>query len=141
MKRLVVTAALCALCALTMTACFKPSKPTVETGVTEPTETRVTVAVPKGQLSIELLMTVVDSNTAWSELAPYTHTQTDDSHATFTVMNSSGKECTLTVAFDAAADKVTEAVLAYGDTSADVLSDDNTVALRSVMIAMNKDEE
>ncbi|MBQ3068528.1 MAG: hypothetical protein IJD01_01095 [Clostridia bacterium] len=139
MKRLAMTAALCAACVLTLTACFKPSA-TVETGTstTTPTETRVTVAVPKDQLSLELLMTVVDADTAWSELQPYVHTVTDDTHATFTVMNSSGQECTLTVAFDAAADKVTEAVLSYGATSADVLSDDNTVALRSVMIAMNE---
>lgn len=140
MKRWMMTAALCAVCLLTLTACFKPSA-TVETGTTTtaPTETRVTVAVPKDQLSLELLMAVVDADTAWSELSPYVHTAVDDSHATFAVMNSSGQECTLSVTYDATADKVTEAVLSYGATSADVLSDDNTVALRTVMIAMNEE--
>lgn len=142
MKRWMITATLCVLAMLTMTACFKPSNVTVQTGEeatqTQPTETRVTVAVPKGQLTVELLMAVVDADTAWTELNSYTHTLTDESHATFTVMSSDGKECTLVAAFDAATDKVTEATLSYGDVTADILSDDNTVALRTVMIAMNE---
>lgn len=144
MKRTTIMVILCAALLLTMTACFKPSQTKVETGdsasTTQPTETRVTVPVPEGLLSFETLMTTVDSDTQWSELVVYEHTAIDDTHASFTVQNSSGKQCTLTVTFDAAADKVTEAVLSHGNQAVDILTDDNTVALRSIMVAMNNDE-
>lgn len=133
---------LCGVMLLTMTACFKPANTTVETGVTpttQPTETRVTVPVPTGLMSFEVLMTKVDSDTAWSELQVYEHTMIDDTHARFVVQNSSGKQCTLAVTFDAAADNVTEAVLTHGNQAVDVLTDDNTVALRSIMVAMNNE--
>lgn len=143
MMRGALALALCATLALGTTACFKPTADnpagTVNDATTEPTETRVTVAVPEGQLDLTALMATVDSNTAWSELSSYTHNVNEDGRAVFAVMNSEGKECTLLVTFDEAQDVVTEALLTYKEHALSVLSDDNTVALRTIMVAMNEE--
>ncbi len=126
--------------AVTMCACYQP--PTVT--VTDPENTPTTEMTAKptlpakdGQLTLSLLLGVMKSDMKWSDISAYTHTATDDTHATFTVADNYGKECTLAVTFDAAADTISEATLSYGEESVSVLTD-NTLVIRTIMIAMNK---
>ena len=147
-----IAALLCATAAACMmlTACFttpdiklpnpdEPSSPeTVTTAPSETVPTTPTVPVPKGQLSLSLLMGVMAEDMAWSEISVYDHTDVDDTHAAFAVADGYGKECTLNVTYDAAADTVSEATLSYNDTSVNVLSDD-TLVIRTIMIAMNEE--
>ena len=142
-----LTAVLCVLTALClcMTACFtapdlvinEPDTPATS-APTEPIVTKATVPVPEGQLSLSLIMGIMASDMKWSELSGYAHTTTDDTHAVFTVADGYGKACELAVTFDAAADTVSAADLSYGNTSVNILCDD-TIVIRDIMIAMNKE--
>ncbi len=147
LRRAAILLTLCAL-ALSMTACFTAPdvvEPTDDTTASTdapvedtPEETTPTVAVPKGQLSLSLLMGVMSKDMTWSELSVFDHTVTDDTHAVFEVADGFGKTCQLTATFDAAADTVSEATLSYNGTSVNVLTDD-TLVIRTIMIAMNAD--
>ena len=131
---------------LSMTACFTapnvvvPDTPATEatTETTEPIVTKATVPVPEGQLSLSLIMGIMSADMKWSELSGFEHTATDGTHATFTVADGYGKSCELAVTFDEATDTVSAAKLSYGNTAVNILCDD-TIVIRDIMIAMNKE--
>lgn len=142
-------AALCAVLVLAviMTACFEA--PTViitdqqgenntTSAPTSTASTKPTVAVEQGTLTLSTLMGMMRETMKWSDFSNYTHTDVDDSHARFIVADSYGKECILSVTYDAEANTVSTADLSYGDTTVSVLSN-NTLVIRTIMLAMNKD--
>lgn len=127
--------------AFVMTACYQPPGAVI-TDPNSPSQNTTEAPTPTfpakdGQLTLSLLLGIMKSDMQWSRISPYTHTLNDDTHATFAVADNYGKECTLSVTFDAAADKVTEATLSYKDVSVDVLTD-NTLVIRTIMVAMNE---
>ena len=128
--------------ALTMSACYQPPGGVIDdpdtTATTAKDEPTPTLPAKDGQLTLSLLLGIIKSDIKWSQLSPYTHTDTDDAHATFAVADNYGKECTLSVTYDAATDAVSEAVLSYKDTSVSVLTD-NTLVIRTIMLAMNQE--
>lgn len=137
--------AFCVMLALivTMSACYHPPTAVItdpqSTPTTQSTGPTATPTLPPkdGQLTLSLLIGVMSSNMKWSQLSSYTHTDVDDTHATFTVADNYGKECTLNVTYDAQSDAISEATLVYGSVSVDVLSD-NTLVIRDIMLAMNE---
>lgn len=140
LRRAAAIAAVLAI-AFTMTACYQT--PTVvitdpQTATTTTEATRQTMPAKEGQLTLSLLLGLMNANMKWSQLSPYTHTLTDDTHTVFAVTDNYGKECTLAVTMDTAADTIAEASLSYGDTTVDVLTD-NTLVIRTIMLAMNKE--
>ena len=158
-RRAAILSAVCAF-ALSMTACvqkeYDPYDNSTVSGINdyfgitpednsntiitpnETVETTPTVAVPKGQLSLSLLMGVMSSSMEWSNLSAYDHTLIDDTNALFEVADGFGKTCDLFVTFNADIDTVFEATLSYGGTSVDVLTDD-TLVIRDVMTVMYQD--
>ena len=127
--------------ALTMSACYQPPGGVIDDpNATATTKDEPTPTLPAkdGQLTLSLLLGVMKADMKWSQLSPYTHTDVDDTHATFAVADNYGKECTLSVTYDAAADTVSEATLSYKDTSVSVLTD-NTLVIRTIMLAMNQE--
>ena len=134
-------AALIAVLALTLTlsACFSTPDVVIEQGDSTETEETSAPTFPakEGQMTLSILMSVMGETMKWSKISTYTHDVADDGKAVFAVADNYGKECTLTVAYDESADNVTEAVLSYGDQSVSVLSD-NTLVIRTIMIAMNE---
>lgn len=127
---------LCALIAgvCLLTACAEAPTVTIEDAVT--VTTVPTVAVPEGQLTITKLLSLTGRRLTWSGIAAYNHTATDDTHAVFTVADTYGRDCTLTVTYDAATDAVSEATLSYGDTAVDI-TEGRTEDIRTVIMAMN----
>ena len=126
--------------ALSMSACYQPPGGVIDNTDTTTTthEPKPTVPAKEGQLTLSLLLGLMKPDMKWSQLKPFTHSNTDDTHATFTVADNYGKECTLTVTYDEAADTVSQADLSYGDASVSVLTD-NTLVIRTIMLAMNKE--
>ncbi len=133
---------------LSLSACFETpdviiseepnASDSTDATVTTTPQTKVTFPAKEGQLTLSLLMSVMSSNMKWSELSPFTFSAVDDTHASFTVADNYGKECTLDVVYDAASDTVSEATLSYGDASVNVLTD-NTLVIRTIMLAMNEE--
>ncbi len=123
----------------TMSACYQPPGGVIDNPATTPTENEPTPTIPakEGQLTLSLLLGLMKPDMKWSQLSPYTHSNVDDTHATFAVADNYGKECTLAVTYDAAADVISEANLSYGDASVSVLTD-NTLVIRTIMLAMNE---
>lgn len=135
--------ALCLVLALavTMCACYQtPGATITDASSTTTTESKTVPTFPaaEGQLTLALLMGIMRSDMKWSQIGSYTHTDVDDSHATFAVADNYGKECLLSVTYDAATDVISEATLSYEDVSVDVLSD-NTLVIRTIMVAMNEE--
>ena len=126
--------------AFTMSACYHPPGGVVDNTDTTTTEqeSKPTIPAKEGQLTLSLLLGLMKPEMKWSVLSPYTHSNTDDTHATFAVADNYGKECTLTVTYDEAADTISQADLSYGDASVSVLTD-NTLVIRTIMLAMNKE--
>ena len=126
--------------ALAMSACYQPPGGVIDNTDSTTTRHEATPTVPAkdGQLTLSLLLGLMKPEMTWSQLSPYTHSNVDDTHATFAVADNYGKECTLTVTYDAAADTVSQADLSYGDASVSVLTD-NTLVIRTIMLAMNKE--
>ncbi len=126
----------------TMSACYQPPGAVITdqnpSSQTTKETSKPTFPAKDGQLTLSLLLGFMKADMKWSRISPYTHTLVDDTHATFAVADNYGKECTLAVTFDADADKITEATLSYKETSVDVLTD-NTLVIRSIMVAMNED--
>ncbi len=126
--------------ALSMSACYQPPGGVIDNTDTTTTthEPKPTIPAKEGQLTLSLLLGLMKPDMKWSQLKPFTHSNTDDTHATFTVADNYGKECTLTVTYDESADTVSQADLSYGDASVSVLTD-NTLVIRTIMLAMNKE--
>ena len=126
--------------ALSMSACYQPPGGVIDNTDTTTTthEPKPTVPAKEGQLTLSLLLGLMKPDMKWSQLKPFTHSNTDDTHATFTVADNYGKECTLTVTYDEAADTISQADLSYDDASVSVLTD-NTLVIRTIMLAMNKE--
>ncbi len=123
---------------LTMSACYQPPGGVIDNtdSTTAQNEPTPTVPAKEGQLTLSLLLGLMRPEMKWSQLSPYLHSNTDDTHATFAVADNYGKECTLTVTYDEAADTISQADLSYGDKTVSVLTD-NTLVIRTIMLAMN----
>lgn len=100
--------------------------------------THTTVPARENQLTLMTLLDIHAPVLPWSLLESYDHTKTGDNTAEFVVADNFGHECKLNVTIDPDSGNLTEAVLSYGDVTANVL-DESSLGLLNILTALNKE--